>query len=175
MKVIVTGVLIVPLLALSVYDYSVASSVTQAGNTLSTSQSNAQTESPVVLSKVVDAQPGQSTMLSGLDWADMNLAVRAQDNFYQYVNGGWLDAHHIGEDKTVIGSFYDLRDRAVHDVKAIIDDLSHSNNLQVGTIEQQIFDLFRSFMDTETIEASGIEPIRDVLNAIDAMGKTSGN
>lgn len=108
-------------------------------------------------------------LVSGLDRANMNTEVRAQDNFYEYVNGGWLASHHIGADKTVIGSFYDLRDKADHDVRAIIDELAANQSLAIGTDEQKISDFFRSFQDTQNIEALGIKPIKAVLDAIDAM------
>ena len=32
----------------------------------------------------------KSVLASGIDKANMDLSVRPQDNFYQYINGGWL-------------------------------------------------------------------------------------
>lgn len=110
-----------------------------------------------------------SGLVSGLDRANMDLEVRPQDDFYRHVNGNWLATRHIGDDKTVIGSFYDLRDRADYDVRAIIDDLAHSQDLTVGTNEQKIADLFHSFMDVETIDNAGTQPIQGLLDAIDAL------
>ena len=147
-------------------------SMTAAASDASNASSVALVSNPVsksVVQFVQERAVEQAALVSGLDRANMNPEVRAQDNFYQYVNGGWLASHHIGADKTVIGSFYDLRDRADHDVRAIIDELAASENLQVGTDEQKISDFFQSFQDTQIIETLGIKPIQDVLNAIDAM------
>ena len=63
-------------------------------------------------------------LASGISKANMDMSVRPQDNFYRYVNGGWLKTTEIPGDKTAIGSFYDLRDEADENVKAIIEELS---------------------------------------------------
>ena len=52
----------------------------------------------------------KTALASGIDKGNMDTTVRAQDNFYQYINGGWLKSSEIPGDKTAIGSFYDLRD-----------------------------------------------------------------
>ena len=64
----------------------------------------------------------KTALASGIDKANMDLTVRPQDNFYRYVNGGWLKRNEIPGDKTTIGSFYDLRDDADKNVKAIIEE-----------------------------------------------------
>lgn len=116
---------------------------------------------------VTEAPIMQKTALaSGIDKANMDLSVRPQDNFYRYVNGAWLNANEIPGDKTSIGSFYDLRDEADDNVKAIIEELAATKNLKMGSDEQKVADLFRSFMDTETRNAAGITPIKPILNDI---------
>lgn len=158
------------IIILSLYSMTgVGSDVSDAPSAALVSNSSSQS----VLEPVIELAQGktaqQIVLVSGLDRANMNTEVRPQDNFYQYVNGGWLASHHIGADKTVIGSFYDLRDKADHDIKAIIDELATADNLQNGTDEQKISDFFRSFQDTKTVENLGIKPIQGVLDAIDAL------
>ncbi|WP_206484322.1 M13-type metalloendopeptidase [Thalassotalea sp. G2M2-11] len=108
----------------------------------------------------------KTTLASGIEKANIDKSVRPQDNFYQYINGGWLKANEIPSDKTAIGSFYDLRDTADDNVKAIIEELAATPNLQKGSDEQKVADLFRSYMDTETRDAAGITPIEPILNEI---------
>ena len=96
----------------------------------------------------------------------MDTSVRAQDNFYQHINGGWLKNTEIPGDKTAIGSFYDLRDKADNDVKAIIEELAATKDLKFGTDEQKVADLFRSYMDTEARNAAGIKPVQAILDQI---------
>ena len=52
----------------------------------------------------------KTALASGIERANMDTNIRAQDNFYRHINGGWMNSHDIPADKTAIGSFYDLRD-----------------------------------------------------------------
>jgi putative endopeptidase len=108
-------------------------------------------------------------LTSGITKANMDDSVRAQDNFYQHINGGWLKSHEIPADKTSIGSFYDLRDKADNDVKAIIEELAAAKDLKNGSDEQKVADLFRSFMDTEKLNNLGITPINSLFNDINKL------
>ncbi|MCW8863988.1 MAG: peptidase M13 [Colwellia sp.] len=111
--------------------------------------------------------PQKTALTSGIEQANMDKSVRPQDNFYRYINGGWMNSHEIPGDKTAIGSFYDLRDKADDDVKAIIEELAATENLKTGTDEQKVADIFRSYMDSETRNAAGVAPIQSILTAIE--------
>ena len=118
----------------------------------------------------VEAPVIQKTALaSGIDKANMDLSVRPQDNFYQYVNGAWLNNNEIPGDKTSIGSFYDLRDEADDNVKAIIEELAATKNLTMGSDEQKVADLFRSFMDSETRDTLGTQPVQAIFDRINNL------
>ena len=111
----------------------------------------------------------KTALASGIDKANMDLSVRPQDNFYHYVNGAWLNANEIPGDKTSIGSFYDLRDEADDSVKAIIEELAATKDLKMGSDEQKVADLFRSFMDIEARDAAGIAPIQAIFDRINTL------
>ena len=115
----------------------------------------------------------QTALASGISKANMDMTVRPQDNFYRYVNGGWLKATEIPGDKTAIGSFYDLRDTADENVKAIIEELAATPNLVAGSDEQKVADLFRSYMDQEKRDSLGIAPIQTIIKDIDALSSKS--
>lgn len=114
--------------------------------------------------KTAQVEIKKTMLASGIEKANMDTSVRAQDNFYQHINGGWLKNTEIPGDKTAIGSFYDLRDKADDDVKAIIEELAATKDLKLGSDEQKVADLFRSYMDTESRNAAGIKPIQTVLD-----------
>jgi endothelin-converting enzyme/putative endopeptidase len=111
----------------------------------------------------------KTALASGIDKANMDLSVRPQDNFYRYVNGAWLNSSEIPGDKTSIGSFYDLRDEADDNVKVIIEELAATPNLKMGSDEQKVADLFRSFMDTDARNAAGITPIQPIFDNINSL------
>jgi endothelin-converting enzyme/putative endopeptidase len=106
-------------------------------------------------------------LVSGIEKANIDTNVRAQDNFYRHINGGWMNKNDIPNDKTAIGSFYDLRDKADDDVKAIIEELAATQNLKEGTDEQKVADLFHSYMNTEKRNAAGITPIQTIFDSIE--------
>lgn len=111
----------------------------------------------------------KTALASGIDKANMDLSVRPQDNFYRYVNGAWLNDNKIPSDKTSIGAFYDLRDEADESVKVIIEELAATKGLKMGSDEQKVADLFRSFMDTDTRNAAGIKPIQPIFDRINNL------
>ncbi|GLX79797.1 peptidase M13 [Thalassotalea insulae] len=112
----------------------------------------------------------KKTMLaSGIEQANIDQSIRPQDNFYQYVNGGWLKANEIPADKTSIGSFMDLRDAADENVKLIIEELAATPDLVKGSDEQKVADLFRSFMNKEARDTAGIKPIESLLAHISQL------
>jgi endothelin-converting enzyme/putative endopeptidase len=105
----------------------------------------------------------KAALVSGIDKVNMDTTIRPQDNFYRYINGSWLNNHDIPGDKTAIGSFYDLRDKADKDVNIIIEELAETDNLKMGSDEQKVADLFRSFMNSEQRDTAGISPIQSIL------------
>ena len=52
----------------------------------------------------------ESQLSSGVNLANRNLNVRAQDDFYQYANGSWLKTAQIPADKAQWGAFNQLRE-----------------------------------------------------------------
>ncbi len=127
-------------------------------------------QTPQALSETAAVQaPKKSVLVSGITKANIDNTVRPQDNFYQYVNGGWIKRSEIPGDKTAIGSFYDLRDDADNSVKAIIEDLAKQKNLVAGSDEQKVADLFNSFMDMEKRNAAGITPLLPIMDDINKL------
>ena len=115
----------------------------------------------------------KTALASGIEKANIDNSVRPQDNFYRYINGGWMKSNEIPSDKTAIGSFYDLRDKADNDVKAIIEELAATDNLKMGSDEQKVADLFRSYMDTEKRNILGTTPIQPLFNSINGLNSKS--
>ncbi|WP_394496579.1 M13 family metallopeptidase [Shewanella sp. ENK2] len=121
--------------------------------------------------KTATAEAVQTALTSGIDFQNIDKSVRPQDDFYEYVNGAWLKTAEIPGDRTNIGAFYDLRENAREDVKAIIEEVAAMPTLKEGTDEQKVADLYRAFMDVETLNKLGVTPIQaefDKIAAIDS-------
>ncbi|MEX2335478.1 MAG: M13 family metallopeptidase, partial [Pseudohongiella sp.] len=105
----------------------------------------------------------------GVDLDNMDRSVRPQDDFFQYVNGGWVEQNPIPSDRSRWGSFDELREAAEQHVLDIINETAASDNAE-GTLPQKIGDMFTAFMDADTIESLGVEPLAEDLAQIDALG-----
>ena len=92
------------------------------------------------------------------------------DDFYRYVNKGWLDTARIPAGFPMTGAFIDLTLRTERQVQAIIDDVK-AQGAAPGTPAQQIADMHASYMDTARRNALGssmlLPELADILKAAD--------
>ncbi|MDE8586410.1 M13 family metallopeptidase [Arthrobacter sp. NQ4] len=100
--------------------------------------------------------------ISGIDLSTIDHTVRPQDDLYQHVNGAWLKATEIPDDRPLEGTFTALRDGSEIAVRDIIYEASAKGDDATG-IERKIGGLYNSFMDEATVEGKGMEPIRGRL------------
>ena len=96
-------------------------------------------------------------------------AVRAQDDFFQHLNGKWLKTVEIPSDKSSWGAFYKLRDDTQPQLRAIIEKSAAVKNPQTGSEVQLIGDFFASYMDEARLEQLGITPLNSELAKIAAI------
>ena len=107
--------------------------------------------------------------ISGIDLSTIDHTVRPQDDLYQHVNGAWLKATEIPDDRPLEGTFTALRDGSEIAVRDIIEEAAAKGADATG-IERKIGDLYNSFMDEATVEGKGMEPIRARLADVFATG-----
>ena len=99
-----------------------------------------------------------------LDGADPH--VRFQDDLFRAVSGTWLNNHEIPADLSSDGSFMELVIEAEQHVREIIEELA-ATHPDSGE-PQQIANFYNSWMDTETANAKGIDPLAADLKSINA-------
>ena len=104
----------------------------------------------------------------GLNLDFMDKSVRPQDNFYNYVNGGWMRTAKIPSDKAIWGSFNELRERTDEASLSILNDLL-TKSYPIGSEGEKIQNLYKSFMNIERRNAEGLTPIKGDLAKIDAI------
>ena len=103
----------------------------------------------------------------GVEIADINPEVDPGDNFYNHVNGKWLDTFEIPDEFSSYGAFTVLFERSEDRVKNIIETAA-AGNAADGSIEQKIGDLYASFVDVDAINAKGLDPLAEDFAAINA-------
>lgn len=100
---------------------------------------------------------------SGLDMSHQDVSVRIQDDLYRHFNGAWLSTAEIPSDRATDGAFVKLRVEAEARVREIIESAT-------GTDEAtKLTHLYRSFMDTESVNAKGVSPIGADLAQVDLI------
>ena len=105
------------------------------------------------------------------DPANMNTAVDACTDFFEYANGGWLKKTEIPASESRWGTFNVLADRNNAMLKEILDSAAKSKAAD-GSNEQLIGDFYATCMDEAGIEKAGITPIKPFLDKIDSIKST---
>jgi putative endopeptidase len=101
----------------------------------------------------------------GVETAHISATVQPGDDFFTFVNEGWLATAEMPPGFSRFGAFTELSLKAEEQVRAIIEETSAIGASQ-GEPAQQIGDLYASFMDTDGIEALGLAPIQDALSGM---------
>lgn len=98
-------------------------------------------------------------LTSGLDTAAFSSVIKPSDDLFRFVNGPWIDTYRLPDDKARYGSF----DKLAEDAESQIRDILEDEDCPAAKSQA----LYRSFIDTDAIEAAGATPIRPALDAID--------
>ena len=111
-------------------------------------------------------------LTSGVTVENMDTSVKPGEDFNAYVNGTWIANTEIPADKPSYGNFRVLRDESQDAVKEIIA-ASAEGDFAVGSDEQKVGDLYQSYMDMETRNKRGVEPLAEEVARIDALNNYS--
>ena len=101
--------------------------------------------------------------------------VKASQDLFRHANGKWLDSAEIPEDKGGWGAFQKLSEDSEKSVKEIVTGITPDDD--PTTERSKIANLYASFMDTDRIEAVGVEPIVELAKKADeitSISKLSG-
>src|SRR5215217_3851611 len=81
----------------------------------------------LALAWVASSAAAQAARPSGIDTTNFDRSVRPQDDFFRFVNGGWLKKTPIPSDAARWGSADELREEAVDAMRVILEDAARSN------------------------------------------------
>lgn len=111
------------------------------------------------------AAQAQQTLSSGIDTTTFDHSVRPQDDFFRYVNGGWLKKTEIPADASSWGAFQELRENSRNAEHELFESASKANAAP-GTPSRKVGDLYASYMDSARVEKLGITPLAPELKYI---------
>ncbi|MBA3562512.1 MAG: peptidase M13 [Gammaproteobacteria bacterium] len=147
-------------------------------------------------SSAVDTDAGAEAPLGlGIDTNNFDATVAPQDNFYEYVNGKWLEGTAIPPDKSNYGAFTELEDQAESNQREIIENAAQpymdgetqpaaepataaeaiaqeeqAEAEEEGAADESEADkigkFYASFVNSAVIEEAGVQPLQDELEKI---------
>ena len=123
----------------------------------------------LVLGSPALAQDGPKLGKWGIDLAAMDKSVLPGNDFFDYVNGGWLKTATIPPDRSSTGSFQDLQILSEERLKTIVSDLAAKPESQLTVEEKKLHDLYDAFEDTAAIEAAGLGPVQQDLDYLEGL------
>ena len=113
----------------------------------------------------VQAESAASIGKWGVDASEISESIAPGDDFFTYVNAGWLERSEIPVGFSRFGAFTELSLEAEERVAEIISDSSEAD-AEAGDPRQQIGAMHAAYMDTDRIDALGLEPIREELDQL---------
>jgi predicted metalloendopeptidase len=122
---------------------------------------------------VIEPSADQAEPVSGVDLSALDRTTRPQDDFYQFVNGGWLDQTAIPEIYSGYTIYHQVNEEAEQALRRIVEQAA-ANPGAPGSESQQVGDIYNSWMDQAAVDAAGIAPVRSELERIASIRDRRG-
>jgi putative endopeptidase len=115
------------------------------------------------------AEPDAGKRGSGIDTQYINKALSPGNDFYEYVNDGWLKNTQIPPDRSNFGSFSVLEDETKDAIRTIIEAAAAHTTAATGSDSQKVGDFYRSLTNVELRDQLGTKPIQGLLDEVAAV------
>lgn len=109
----------------------------------------------------------------GIILSNMDTTVSPKEDFYNYVNGNWMQTTEIPDDQVRWGGFGVLRKSTAADVLNIIEKAKESGTYAPETDQAKALAIFSSELDTVARNAAGIAPLQPALAQINSISNVA--
>nr|WP_315197768.1 M13 family metallopeptidase [uncultured Flavobacterium sp.] len=103
----------------------------------------------------------------GINVSYMDSKIKPTENFFQFVNGTWLEKTEIPNDRTTWGSSSELVKKTDKDALDILKEASKNPKYKSNTDQGKAVNLYKSILDTVARNKQGITPLKPYLAKID--------
>ena len=108
-------------------------------------------------------------LVKAVDRSNLDPNTAPGDNFYQYACGGWMLANPLDPQYARFGTFDQLRENSLDQVKEIVTKLG--TNHARGSIKQKVGDLYALGMDSVRLNAEGAAPLVQYIAQIKSLSR----
>jgi putative endopeptidase len=108
------------------------------------------------------------TATTPIDRESWDASVWLADDFYTHVNGAWLAANPVPPEYGAFGAFHEVNRRNQDLLHRLLHEAADHPG-EDGSVHHKVGDYFLAGTDEATVEAAGIEPLRPLLDRIDAI------
>lgn len=105
----------------------------------------------------------------GIEIEYMDKTVSPKDDFFKFVNGGWLAQNTIPADRGAWGSFQELRKNNDEVTLKVLKDAMKSGEYKEGTDQYKAMLFFNTAMDTTSLNKIGATPLKPYLDEVEAI------
>ncbi len=119
--------------------------------------------------RVVATEPGDGKGVSGIELKHISKIISPGQDFYEYVNDGWLRSTEIPLDRSNYGSFSVLEDDTKAAIRTLVEVAGVDTSAAAGSDAQKVGDFYRSLTNLELREQLGTKPIQGMLEEIAAV------
>src|SRR5688572_27190901 len=115
-------------------------------------------------------KPEEKPVGLGINLENIDTTVRPQDDFFKYVNGGWVNKATIPPDQGRWGSFNELREFNNDAVLNVLKKAGeNTEKYPDGTDQRKAADFYSIGMDSALAEKVGKEPLKPYLEKINSI------
>jgi putative endopeptidase len=105
----------------------------------------------------------------GLNLSYMDTTVKPADDFFRFVNGGWIAKNEIPADLGNWGSFTELRENTQKVMLDILNKAGKNETYKEGTDQRKAANFYSVGMDSVMAERAGISVLKPYFDKIDAI------
>lgn len=105
----------------------------------------------------------------GINLSNMDTTANPREDFYSYCNGNWQKTFELPESDARFGSFNEILERNLKNIKLILDEAAKNTGAAANTDEQRLRDFYNTAMDSAKADELGIKPIEEQLAMIDKV------
>lgn len=105
----------------------------------------------------------------GINLSHIDSSVSARNDIYKFANGKWLNTQKIPASDGSWGSFNEIHERNVTNLKTLMTEVSADAKALSGTNSQKLRDFYLTAIDSVKADKDGVKPISADLAAIDLI------